>query len=497
MVVKRKRAVASAVAVALALAVAPSVSAGTYDFRDVTWMAGLRGIHRLSYGAVWEDYDGDGDPDLFVNRHYLPSRFFTNVDGEYNLHPEDFRDLPGYEPDPSDDGPMDRHACAWGEVNGDRVPELLCQQGADKGKGSGPNQLIFRSGDSFVDRASEWGLAQPMARGRSVNWLDFDGDGDLDVFLGNAYRAGHPNKLFRHTRDGFTRVRDSDVELEAFTLTSTWSDWDNDGDPDLLVFLRDHDAVAYENRRGTYRRVDLGIVTSHHWGSAAWGDFDGDGRTDVHLVSRHRSVIARNMGGRFRKVHVMAWAEGRGSVWFDLESDGDLDLFAVQGESDGYNYPDFLLVRTGGTFKRLRDSSWAGPDLGDGDSVVAGDSDNDGDVDLFVTNGHGDTDPDNRHTLLKNDSIQGGRITLRLKGTRFNPWGMGARIRVRTTKRTYRREVTDGVTHLSQSGVSALHLGLGSAPSARIKVSWPRGGSDCVSAAAGSSVVVTKGSSPC
>lgn len=450
---------------------------------------------RSSYGAAWEDYDGDGDPDLFANRHVLPARLFVNSAGQYVRHEEDFMKLPGY--DPAKKGPMDRHGCGWGEVNGDRTPELLCTQGANKGNGSGANQLIFRSGDGFVDRASRWRVAQPNHRGRTLNWIDYDGDGDLDLFLGNAYRKGYPNKLLRNVRTHFERVQSSGLTRVAHTLSSTWSDWDNDGDPDLLVTFREHRTTAYENRRGRFRRIDLGVVTSRRWTSAAWGDFNGDGRTDVHLISPRRSVVARNLGGRFRKVHSFGLSQGRASTWFDAENDGDLDLFLVQGKRGGVNRRDLLVVRRGRRFVRLGGTHWAGPSRGDGDSVVAADSDLDGDTDIFVANGAGPINRENQPQLLVNQTPSGRSISLRLVGRPFNPWGMGARIKVRAGNRVYRREITDGIGYRSQSGVSLITLGIGRAAGAGIKVSWPGRGRDCVRAAAGSRITIRRGSSSC
>jgi hypothetical protein len=480
---------------AVIVSTASAAASSRYTFRERTEESGITGAGRVSWGAAWEDYDGDRDPDLFANRHGLPARLFVNSAGQYIRHDEDFMELPGY--DPEIKGPMDRHACGWGEVNGDRVPELLCIQGANKGKGSGANQLIFRSGGGFVDRASRWRVAQPNNRGRTLNWLDYDLDGDLDLFLGNAYRKGYPNRLLRNVRTHFKRVAASGLELLGPTLSSTWSDWDNDGDPDLLVTFKERRPTAYENRHGKFRRIDLGVVTGRRWTSAAWGDFNGDGKTDVHLIAPRSSVVARNLGGRFRKVHSFGLSQGRASTWFDADNDGDLDLFLVQGKRDGVNRPDLLVVRRARGFVRIRAGGWARTSTGDGDSVVAADSDLDGDTDIFVTNGAGSISIENKPQLLINDTPGGRSISLRLAGRRFNPWGMGARIRVRAGNKVYRREITDGIGYRSQSGISLIILGVGDAARARIKVSWPRGGHDCISARAGSVVTIRRGSSSC
>ena len=111
----------------------------------------------------------------------------------------------------------------------------LGSRGAFVGMRAGPNHLLVQRGDRFVNLAADLGVRDKFGRGRSVNWLDFDGDGDLDLFVGNKRRDGHPDALFRNHGDGFARVDSAVSSAGTSTTGSSWSDWDRDGDPDLLV----------------------------------------------------------------------------------------------------------------------------------------------------------------------------------------------------------------------------------------------------------------------
>lgn len=414
----------------------------------------------------------------------------------------DFVSPPGYEHLDDDDW-TDRHGCAWGEANGEAGPELYCAVGANKGGGIGPNQLLTFTPDGVKDRAKRFGVRDSYGRGRSANWLDHDSDGDLDLFVTNFDRAGRPNVLFENRRGDFQRTR-AGVGDVLRSYSSSWSDWDSDGDPDLLVMQFRAGTVAYENRGGRFSRVSLPGITGVDWRSAAWGDFDGDKRTDVHMVGENRAAVFRNTPSGFRMVDDRRIGEGRMSAWLDFENDGDLDLFVVRGargiyqSGDELNLADFILLRKKGRFIRYRREAFRGPKRGNGDSVAVADSDRDGKTDLYVTNGHFEYATwVGRNTYFSNLTEGGGSVGLTLRGPRWNPWGIGARVRVRTSAKTYWREVTDGVTFRAQSEVGHLTMGLGSASSARIRIVWPGGKRDCLRADAGSSHEVSRGSQPC
>ena len=463
-----------------------------YSFVDITSQAGLIDATR-TWGSSWNDYNEDGKPDLWIGRHWRQPRLYASTPGQ--RFPEngskDFRMAE-----------IDRHACVWGEANGDGRADLYCVRGADKGKGAGANQLFLQgSSGVFSNRAEGRGVSNPHGRGRTANWLDYDSDEDLDLFVGNLTRSGYPNAMFRNDGDVFTQV-EVGLSHELSTVSSSWADWDVDGDPDLLVLQHSgRPAVAYENVDGRFKTVDLPKVSGRHWSSAAWDDFDGDGLPDLHLVSPSLSEVVRNTGRGFEVVDSMRLMQGRMSVWLDVDNDTDLDSFVVQGAEGRrpapglINHPDFLLVNTEKGFRKLQSRSLAGPADGNGDAVSASDHDRDGLVDLFITNGlFYWTGP---NVLLQNRSKAGNWVGLDLDGDNKNPMGFGATVTARIGDAKIQRQITDAANYRSQNEAGYLHLGLGDSTTVQIHIRWSDGTTDCTTAAAGLVVQITKGTSHC
>lgn len=466
-----------------------AASARPYRFVDVAAEVGLSTDPTRSWGSTAVDYDRDGDIDLFMNRHARQPHLYTNVDGRFTETAREFF---------SGEERMDRHGCSWGEANLDGLPDLYCTQGADKGFGTGPNKLYIQTGATFEEAAREYGVANPKGRGRTANWLDFDRDRDLDLFVGNEYRTPYRNRLFVREGERF-QSRRLGLNSALRTKSSSWSDWDRDGDPDMLVLQRaskyPQNGVAYRNDRGRFRRVKLHGSISRNWNAAAWGDFDGDGWTDLHLVGNRRSLVLQNRRGRFKKVDSRYLGSAQMSVWFDAENDGDLDLYIVRGRVGGRNARDVLMVNKGGRFGRVPGQGTSGEAVGFGDAVSVGDLTGDGRQDLFVSNGGSDAGV-GAPNLLENRTRSGNYVSVQLIGGAKNPLGLGTRVRASSGSLNYWREVTDGYSYRSQSDPSIVHLGIRKRPWVRVVVDWPGRPRDCVRLTPGSHRVVI-GSSPC
>ena len=276
---------------------------------------------------------------------------------------------------------------AWGDWDGDGDLDLAV--GND-----GNNRVYANSGG---DLALAW-TSLEVEFTYSVAWGDWDGDGDLDLAVGN---------------DGNNRVYANGGRDLALAWTSpesdgtgrvAWGDWDGDGDLDLAVGNR-----VYTNVGG-----DLVLAwTSADGGasSVAWGDWDGDGDLDLAVGSR----VYANVGGDL----ALAWTspesdDTRSVAWGDWDGDGDLDL--AVGNYAGNNR---VYANSGGDLAL----AWTSPESDDTRGVAWGDWDGDGDLDLAVGNSDVLSGQQNRVYVNSGGDLALAWSSPESDGTRSVAWG--------------------------------------------------------------------------
>ena len=195
---------------------------------------------------------------------------------------------------------------------------------------------------------------EPMQRelfsagGAFVNaFADYDGDGDLDLFVGFN---GTANRLYRNDGGVFSDVAPAAGIADArATRAAAWGDFDADGDSDLLLGFAPGDPSVlrlYRNDRGRFSDHTAAAGLAVPTGAIrqpSWVDVDADGDLDLLVAFRDRAnAFFRNDGGRFRDVAgEMGLADTRksvGAVWFDYEEDGDLDVYVgnMDGDANGF-----------------------------------------------------------------------------------------------------------------------------------------------------------------
>jgi hypothetical protein len=430
---------------------------GTFD--DVTARSGIR-HSAYGMGACAADYDGDGDVDLYITNDGSNVLYQNRGDGRF----VDVTAATGV-------GEARWSAsCAFADLDGDGDLDLWVTNyvAADRGRSPFcgdarrgvrfychplnydplPNTLYRNDGGTFTDVSTESGVAALRSNGLGVIIVDSNNDGRPDVFVAND---SLPNYLFRN--DGKLRFRE-----EALTAGVAMA---ADGQP----------------------RAGMGIDA---------GDYDRDGRLDLVITNldfQMHSLYHGLDGGLF------AWSTiesgigyttlpfvGFGVAFLDTDNDGRLELTIANGHILD-NAPDFrsgatyrqrkLLFRntTGRRFAEVGRSAGPGFALEKvGRGLATGDIDNDGDLDLLVTNNGQTAD------LLRNDGASRvNALLVRLVGTGMNRDAIGARVRVTTGAITQRRDVLAGSSYLSQNDLR-LHFGLGAAKEVdALEVRWPSG----------------------
>ncbi|MGH7450164.1 MAG: FG-GAP-like repeat-containing protein [bacterium] len=278
--------------------------------------------------------------------------------------------------------------------------------------------LVERSSSQDFIAITTGALVDDAGAARGVSWIDFNNDGFLDLFVTRGPRQGQTALLFRN--DGgpnfaFTKITGSPLVNDvARSDGSSWGDYDNDGDPDAYVvtWYGDRNLFYENNGNGTFTK----ITTS----ASAWGDYDNDGHLDLYVTNSgdpnatgpQRNFLYRNNGNKsFAKIASGAPPTdlfySRGVNWIDYDDDGDLDLFVANEENQNNNlYQNLLKESSSATFQKV---TMGAPVTDGGSSWTAswGDYDNDGDLDLYVTQAYGQGSLKNflyRNLLMESDT---------------------------------------------------------------------------------------------
>ncbi len=472
-------------------------------------IAGELGIDVLDLagGAVVDDFDGDGLLDV-VTSTWDPcgpmKAFRNNGDGTFSnvasswALDSQFGGLNMAPADYDNDGDLDILVMrgAWRGEQG-RVTNSLLR-----------NELREASG-RFVDVTQSAGLAGPAFPTQAASWGDYDGDGDLDLYIGNEADTGleFPSQLFRNRGDGtFVDVAAAaGVQNFSFAKSASWGDYDEDGDLDLYVSNMGHNRL-YRNNGGTFTDIApaLGVAGPFNSFASWFFDYDNDGDLDLFVAdygsdvwkvaasyccpealpdeAAGHPVLYRNVGGRFVDISAQVGLKRpllpMGSNYGDLDNDGWLDIYLGTGVPDlTALMPNVLLKNDGG--KKLHDITFASSFgvLQKGHGIAFSDIDNDGDQDVFEQLGGAYPADPFFNALFENPGTTNGWVTLKLVGTKANRSGVGARIAV--TVRTRQKE--SRTIHIlagtgGSFGASTLRQEIGLGDAQRIEsitIRWP------------------------
>ncbi len=259
----------------------PNAYSTELTFTDSTVEAGLSYPLSPSFGLSWGDFDQDGLIDLYVKNHNVnsPSFYQNSGDGVF----EDITVQAGLRIDD------DFHGACWGDFDNDGDLDLYQAVGACGGHGIKAN-YFFQNNNSgfFTDIAASVGIQDPLGRGRTPIWFDYNNDGKLDLFIANVMRDDAPSILYRNNGDEtFTDVTE-DAGLAGIerAVGAYVADVNGDGFVELLLSSLAGVSLYANNGDGIFTNMTseagLSGITMVH--DLALGDYDKDGDMDVFVA---------------------------------------------------------------------------------------------------------------------------------------------------------------------------------------------------------------------
>jgi hypothetical protein len=350
-----------------------------------------------NFTNAFADYDNDGDLDMFVGFDGKPNRLYRNDAGAFT----DVAAGAGV----ADSRPT--RAAAWGDFDSDGDADLLL--GFTPLKEASVLKLYRNTSGKFTD-ATEVGLAVPAGAVRQPAWIDYDGDGDLDLFIAFRDRA---NALYRNDGGKLTDVAASlGVNDARRTVGAVWFDYDEDGDLDVAVANMDGDANGlFRNDAGKF--TDVASAAGVAWGGRApklagngtvrlcAADVDGDGKIDLFAANYGPLGFLSNRGKGVFEDRSAAWQIAIDSrydacAFADFDHDGKLDLYVNGTVTGGASWQDSLFRNTGTSFEDVTPASLRRLQADHG--VQWADVDGDGDLDLALTGSR----VDGTHVVMRN-----------------------------------------------------------------------------------------------
>ncbi len=505
---------------------APQVAQSTIKFEDATDGSGISFVHSFGSrqlgsllegtgaGCLWFDYNNSGLPSLYVVNgrplddamHPYPLKEKPATPPHNHLYRNDgkghFTDVTekaGLNPD------MYSVAVTAADYDNDGNEDLLAT-------GYGKVTLYRNDGNGhFTDVTAKAGI-KVDGWAISSTWLDYDKDGCVDLFVGRyvkfdpKYRAfyaadnypgpldyeGETNKLFHNNCDGtFTDVSEKSG-IAAFTgrtMGVTAADYDGDGWDDIYVANDRTENFLFHNKHdGTFEEVasDTGTAYGQNGESTSsmgpvFADFKGRGVLDLWVTDGHYNRLLFNVGTKgFEDVgaetgvsQVSAQYVSWGTGVYDFDNDGLLDIAIFHGGLIHLIPQEHTVFRGlgGGKFADVsRDAGAMMSVRTTARGACFADYDNDGKVDAFVVNLGA------KGALVHNVSTNAGHwIEIKLKGTKSNRDGIGARVEVFAADKRQTAERVAGSGYLSQDD-GRLHFGLGAATAIdKLIVHWPSG----------------------
>lgn len=416
-----------------------------------------------SEGAYWFDYNNDRLLDMFVANitNQNNQLFLNNGNGTFTKITTGSI---------VNDGGFSYGGCV-GDYNGDGYIDVFVHNG---GASTNQNNFLYINNGSgtftkitigaiVTDGGGSWGSATS----------DYDKDGKLDIFVANFNQN---NFLYKGNGDGtFTKITTGNIVTDgSSSIGCAWGDYDNDTYPDLFVARGNfgsglNDFLYKNNGDGTFTKITAGPIVTDGGNSVggSWTDYDNDGDLDLfvtHYTGENNRLFRNDGGGSFTKITAGAIVNDAGSsvgsTWGDIDNDGDIDLFVA----NDLNENEFLYLNNGdGSFTKVTTGDIVNS-AGRSNGSSFGDYDNDGDLDLYVTNGN--QAPVQNNYLFRNDGNSNNWINILCKGVTSNKSAIGVRVYAKAlingVRVTQMQEISGQSGYNAQNSLN-VEFGLGNA----------------------------------
>jgi len=456
----------------------------------------------LSGGVCIDDFNSDGYLDIFCTSYGMEdqAQYFQNDGKGGFFNATDQAGIKGI------NGGLN---CLHADYDGDGHKDILILRGGWLGlAGVHPNSLLRNRGNGvFDDVTYQAGLTSKYPC-QTATFLDYDLDGDLDLFFGNEDfpKNGVESELFQNQGDGtFVNVStQAGISVTGFVKGVAAGDYNNDGYPDLYISLLGSPNLLFQNQRnGTFKEVSktAGVSQPRKSFPTWFFDFNNDGWQDIFVGSfdtkrqnnaaedyaaellklpakeEQPRLYLNQKDGTFKEVSqaygVRKSMYAMGSNYGDIDMDGFLDFYIGTGTPHlGSVVPNRMFRNvTGGKFEEVTYSGGFGH-IQKGHGVAFADLNNDGDQEVYAVLGgayEGDTFT---NVLFDDDSNTNKWITINLEGLDKNVDAIGARVIISTSIGQIHRVVCTGGSF--GSNPLRLEIGLGDCdPYVDILVMWP------------------------
>jgi len=359
----------------------------------------------------------------------------------------------------------------WIDFDNDGDLDLFC------GNQFGQSKLFENHEGSFTDVSLDYGIYENHNI-QSVNAVDFDNDGDLDIYLA---QFNSENILYRNEGDYFLNyIQPSGISNDEQSMGAIFFDYDNDGDQDLYQTLDGNRGnLLFRNDEGFYKDVTQETNTAYEGQGMGVdvADLDNNGLFDIYFSNLHENILyLQNSNGIF-EIKNGGPLQERGMGWgtsiFDSNNNGLLDIYVANDshfEINGESFCNKMIVNQGNM-----EYSYA-PDVNDLQNMYASygsayaDFNNDGLMDLFVCNVGADG-----NQIFENVSELKNFVSIQLEGVVSNRQAIGASVSVFAEAQKWTKQLQAGSSYCSQN-TSRIHFGLYTLNAVdSIQIRWPSG----------------------